>query len=87
MDWIIIEMAEYTKGAVCYLPQALTNYDAQVYIDPESFWPERWESPTKEMTEAYYISQFLVGSCSRKCPGQALAIAEKFCLAPVVTQI
>ena len=61
------------KGAICFLPQVLTNYDAQVYEDPDSFRPERWESPTKEMTEAY-ISPFLVGS--RNCPGQALAKAE-----------
>jgi cytochrome P450 len=58
---------------VCYLPQVLTNYDSQLYEDPDYFRPERSESPTKEMAEAY-ISPFLIGA--RNCPGQALAIAE-----------
>jgi len=61
-----------SKGAILFLPQILPNRDASVFEDPDKFYPERWESATKEMKES--ILMFSLGK--RNCIGQSLATAE-----------
>lgn len=66
------------NGGTCFMPQYAKNRNPSVYPDPESFSPERWEDPTKAMTESHL--PFALGN--RNCIGQSLATAEMHSVLP-----
>lgn len=66
------------KGAVAFMPFILPLRDPLIFEDPDSFHPERWETASKAMREAYFV--FSLGN--RNCPGQSLAVAELYSSVP-----
>eukprot|EP00670_Eutreptiella_braarudii_P005024 CAMPEP_0174284574 /NCGR_PEP_ID=MMETSP0809-20121228/5999_1 /TAXON_ID=73025 ORGANISM="Eutreptiella gymnastica-like, Strain CCMP1594" /NCGR_SAMPLE_ID=MMETSP0809 /ASSEMBLY_ACC=CAM_ASM_000658 /LENGTH=461 /DNA_ID=CAMNT_0015380119 /DNA_START=135 /DNA_END=1520 /DNA_ORIENTATION=- len=60
------------KGTVVWLPFLLPLRSEDIYADPDSFVPSRWDEPTEEMDEAFF--PFALGQ--QNCVGQALAKAE-----------
>ena len=60
------------KGSICLLTYILLFRNPNVFTDPDTFDPSRWESPSKEMTEA--MQPFGLGK--QNCVGQLLAKSE-----------
>merc|ERR1712113_986679 len=60
------------KGTVCFLASLLRLRNPNVFDNPDSFQPSRWENPTKEMTDSF--TPFSLGK--QNCIGQSLANAE-----------
>eukprot|EP00523_Entomoneis_sp_CCMP467_P018550 CAMPEP_0168811638 /NCGR_PEP_ID=MMETSP0726-20121227/4228_1 /TAXON_ID=265536 /ORGANISM="Amphiprora sp., Strain CCMP467" /LENGTH=504 /DNA_ID=CAMNT_0008863707 /DNA_START=99 /DNA_END=1613 /DNA_ORIENTATION=+ len=70
------------KGSICVLPQILCSRNHTIFESPDSFIPERWENPTKEMIES--VTPFGIGK--RSCLGRALALAEMEVIIPFIIQ-
>ena len=70
------------KGSICLLSQVISSRNHKIFQDPDSFIPERWENPTREMLES--TNPFALGK--RRCPGRALASAELEVVAPFLMQ-
>ena len=70
------------QGAAVFLPQILPMRDPKVFTNPDDFDPDRWESPTTAMNEAYL--PFSLGV--RNCPGQSLATSEMYTVLPLILQ-
>ena len=62
------------SGSICMLPFILLFRNPDVFDEPESFLPCRWEHPSSEMV--YTINPFGLGK--QNCVGQSLAKAEIF---------
>lgn len=60
------------KGSRCFLPFMLLFRNPDVFEDPDSFIPSRWENPTREQLDAF--QPFSLGK--QNCVGQSLAKAE-----------
>ena len=60
------------KGSLCVAHFLLLFRNPQIYKDPESFIPSRWENPTKQMVDS--LNPFSLGK--QNCLGQSLAKAE-----------
>jgi len=60
------------KGSICFLSFMLLFRNPEVFENPNSFQPSRWENPTKEMTDSF--TPFSLGK--QNCIGQSLANAE-----------
>lgn len=64
------------KGSICMLTFILLFRNPDVFDEPDSFSPSRWENPTREMIDA--MQPFGLGR--QNCVGQALAKAETFAI-------
>ena len=64
------------KGSICSLQFLLLFRNPDVFEDPDSFLPSRWEDPTREMLDAFM--PFSLGKHS--CIGQSLAQAESYAI-------
>eukprot|EP00578_Thalassiosira_sp_NH16_P011618 CAMPEP_0181122776 /NCGR_PEP_ID=MMETSP1071-20121207/25506_1 /TAXON_ID=35127 /ORGANISM="Thalassiosira sp., Strain NH16" /LENGTH=475 /DNA_ID=CAMNT_0023207793 /DNA_START=27 /DNA_END=1454 /DNA_ORIENTATION=+ len=62
------------KGSFCQLNFAVLFRNPDIFDDPDSFEPSRWENPTKEMMDA--VTPFSLGK--QNCVGQSLAKVEMF---------
>ncbi|KAJ3487383.1 hypothetical protein NLG97_g6423 [Lecanicillium saksenae] len=63
----------WIKGGTTVGCQAYTMHrDTEIFPDPDSFIPERWENPTKAMKDALMA----FGRGTRICPGAQLAMIE-----------
>lgn len=60
------------KGSICFLPFMLIFRNPNVFPEPESFIPSRWENPSQEQLAAF--QPFSLGK--QNCVGQSLAKAE-----------
>ncbi|KAL3782512.1 hypothetical protein ACHAWO_005287 [Cyclotella atomus] len=60
------------KGSTCFLPFMLLFRNPEVFPEPDSFIPSRWENATREQLEAF--QPFSLGK--QNCVGQSLARAE-----------
>lgn len=60
------------KGSTCVAHFMLLFRNPDIFEDPESFIPSRWEHPTQEMNDAF--NPFSLGK--QNCLGQSLAKAE-----------
>ena len=60
------------KGSNCILPFMLLFRNPDIFENPDSFIPSRWENPTREQLDAF--QPFSMGK--QKCVGQSLAKAE-----------
>lgn len=59
-------------GSNCFLPFLLLFRNPDVFPNPDSFIPSRWENPTREQLDAF--QPFSLGK--QNCVGQSLARAE-----------
>mmetsp|Transcript_38415 Transcript_38415/g.70464 ORF Transcript_38415/g.70464 Transcript_38415/m.70464 type:complete len:486 (-) Transcript_38415:121-1578(-) len=64
------------KGTICFLPFILLSRNPDIFNDPDSFQPSRWETPTRDMLDAF--NPFSLGK--QNCVGQSLANAEVFAM-------
>jgi len=60
------------KGSIVFLPFILLFRNPEIFKDENSFCPLRWESPSRDMLDAF--SPFALGK--QNCIGQSLAKAE-----------
>merc|ERR1712038_1081633 len=60
------------KGSIVFMPFILILRDPNVYDNPDSFIPSRWENPTKDMNDSYI--PFSAGP--QNCVGQSLVNAN-----------
>lgn len=65
-----------TKGSLCVAHFLLLFRNPDIFADPESFLPSRWENPSREMLDAF--NPFSLGK--QNCVGQSLARAQTFCI-------
>lgn len=66
------------KGSIAFLPFILMFRNPDIFENPDAFQPSRWESPTREMLDAF--NPFSLGK--QNCVGQSLAKAEIFAIIP-----
>lgn len=64
------------KGSICFLPFMLLFRNPDIFDEPDSFLPSRWEIPTRDMLDAF--NPFSLGK--QNCVGQSLAQAETFAI-------
>ena len=60
------------KGSICFLPFILNFRNPDIFEDPDSFIPSRWENPTRDQLDAF--QPFSMGK--QNCIGQSLARAQ-----------
>jgi len=68
------------QGSIIFMPLILVLRDPNVYDNPDSFIPSRWENPTKEMNDSFL--PFSAGK--QNCVGQSLANVEILNIVPRV---
>lgn len=64
------------KGSLCVAHFLLLFRNSDIFADPDSFLPSRWENPSREMLDAF--KPFSLGR--QNCVGQSLARAQTFCI-------
>ena len=79
-DYITDDNLFLKKGSIILLPLIVQFHNHNVYKDPESFLPSRWDDPTKEMNDS--LTPFIVGP--RNCVGSSLANAEINTIIPAI---
>ena len=62
------------KGSICALHFLLLFRNPEIYDNPDSYLPSRWENPTQAMKDAFV--PFSLGK--QGCIGQSLAKAETY---------
>jgi cytochrome P450 len=65
------------KGSIIFMPFIMLLRNPNIFENENTFQPSRWETPTKEMTDAFV--PFALGK--QNCIGQSLANAELHCIA------
>ena len=82
-DFITSRNEIIPKGSICFLPFILQFRNKDIFVEPDKFIPDRWETPSKEMVDA--LNPFSLGK--QNCLGQSLAQAETFSIvARIITK-
>lgn len=68
------------KGSIVFIPPIMAHRNFDIFDEPDSFLPSRWENPTKSMNEAFI--PFYVGK--QNCVGQSLANAQLLSIVPKI---
>ncbi len=78
-----VELGGYTvpEGALVMLPQWAIHRDPANFEDPETFRPERWESPSNPQ-----FSYFPFGAGPRSCIGKRFSLVEATMVLAAVAQ-
>lgn len=70
------------KGSIVLVSKNIVGKSPDIFSDPQSFTPERWNEASSEMVESRSFTMFSAGS--RSCPGRSLAYASIYCIMPKI---
>lgn len=84
-DYKYDDEIEIQKGQIIVVPIYALHHDAEIYLDPEQFNPERFSEENRKSRENVAFIPF--GSGPRNCIGMRFAIIEiKLLLAKILSQ-
>lgn len=83
-DYQLTEDYRVPKGAAIIMSQYIVQRDPRYYLDPDRFWPERWESNLKNNNPKFAYFPFSGGP--RNCIGEAFAWMEGTLLIATLAQ-
>lgn len=83
-DYQLTPQHRLQAGTIVVLPQYLMHRDSRYYLEPERFWPERWDGELRKRNPKY--AYFPFGGGPRNCIGEAFAWMEGILLLATVAQ-
>lgn len=77
-------LATLPPGTILGINPWVAARDPQIYLSPETFWPERWLSSSEEHLKVMERNFLAFGAGSRTCLGKNVSLLEMGKLVPLV---
>ena len=68
------------KGSIIIVSKDIDARSSDIFVDPDSFKPERWNDSTRAMIKTKNLSMYSLGL--RSCPGRSLAYDSQLSTIP-----
>jgi cytochrome P450 len=70
------------KGSIVIVSKNIASKSPEIFSDPQSFTPERWNEASSDMVASRSFTMFSAGS--RSCPGRSLAYDSMYYIMPKI---